>query len=365
MRCSLSVSRACGGRSAYLREVDHLLGGNSSDDVKQPVPPSKPRVDKISFRFAIALCITIVFLDGDAKAQDVSTLWFLVKDDFNYRECALLYFANATGASYGIDSLSPLYQEYIPPPVPPPALEVSFTRFRGCADYSGYPIDLRGIPSNPEVRDTFDILFDYLEWRGDYANFILYWPDKTYIEAHCDSMFLVPLTAGLTDLVGNPVPASLDMTTTNNLSLTQPLLVSQPFKFRIIKYGVKFVENLTDTTFPAPTGILAVRDNRSPIPEAFRLNQNFPNPFNPSTTLKFDISKRSITDISVYNLLGQKVATLVSGELSPGTYSEVWNGNTQQGREAGSGIYFIRMSAATLEARRESFSSTIKLLLTK
>ncbi len=309
------------------------------------------------------LCALTGFAARQSHAQDVSTLWFLVKDDFAVNDSALIYFANAAGASYAVDSLTPLYYEYENPP-PPPGLQVSFAAFRGVAPYGGYPVDLRGIPSNPTLRDTFDIKFDHTEAGGQFANYTLFWPNAQYIHAHCDSMFLVPRTAGLTDLGGNPVPASLDMTTTNTMSLLQPMQVSEPFKFRIIKYGVKFVEHLTDASFPIPD-LSAVRDDRSPIPSSFKLNQNFPNPFNPSTTVKFDVSKRSITDISVYNLLGQKVATLVSEELSPGTYSAVWNGMTQHGLAAGSGVYFVRMTATSLDGKREAFSSLRKIVLAK
>ncbi len=313
----------------------------------------------------IALCMSIGFLDGGANAQDVSTLWFLVRNDFAVNDSALMIFANSSGASYGIDSLSPLYYEYEPPP-PPPGMQVSFGAFRGAATFGGYPMDLRGIPSNPTRRDTFDILLDHTETGGQFANYRFYWPDEWFIHEHCDSMFLIPRTAGLTDLGGNPIPNSLDMTTTNTMSLQMPMQVSGPFKFRIIKYGVKFVEHLSDPfIFYDNRYFLAVRDDRAPIPPSFRLNQNYPNPFNPSTTIPFDIPKKSFVNISVFNLLGQEVARLASEELLAGSYATKWNGKTQHGQLAGSGVYFVRMSAVTVDPNRDVYSSVRKIVLSR
>ncbi len=315
-----------------------------------------------SIRLAIALCIAIGFLDGGANAQDVSTLWFLVKDDFSVNDSALIYFANAAGASYGVDSLSPLYNEFLDPPLP--GLQVSFVGFRGVAPYGGYPIDLRGIQLNPTLRDTFDIKIDHTETGGQFANYTFFWPNAQYIHAHCDSMFLIPRTAGLTDLGGNPIPNSLDMTTTNTLDLLRPIQVSEPFKFRIIKYGVKFVEHLSDHSYPVPD-FSAIRDDRAPISSSFKLNQNYPNPFNPSTTIRFDIPKKSFVNISVFNLLGQEVARLASEELLAGSYSTRWTGKTQRGQSAGSGVYFVRMSAVTVDRNRDVYSSVRKIVLAR
>ncbi len=68
------------------------------------------------------------------------------------------------------------------------------------------------------------------------------------------------------------------------------------------------------------------------LPENFTLEQNFPNPFNPATTIRFELAKAGQTNLSIYNMLGQKVAELTSGYQSAGSYSYTWDaGNLSSG----------------------------------
>ncbi len=70
----------------------------------------------------------------------------------------------------------------------------------------------------------------------------------------------------------------------------------------------------------------------------FRLRQNFPNPFNPATTIPYEISRREKVSLTIYNLLGEIVATLVDGMQEPGSHTAVWNAS-----EKPSGVYFYRI----------------------
>jgi M6 family metalloprotease-like protein len=85
------------------------------------------------------------------------------------------------------------------------------------------------------------------------------------------------------------------------------------------------------------------------LPESFELFQNYPNPFNPSTTIAYTIHSRGSskspdrTKLEIYNLLGQRVRTLVDELQSPGSYSLEWNGENDSGRKMSSGIYFYRL----------------------
>jgi len=81
----------------------------------------------------------------------------------------------------------------------------------------------------------------------------------------------------------------------------------------------------------------------SPIPEDFALLQNYPNPFNPETTIQYQIPKRSDVKLFIFNLLGQRVATLVDETQSMGVYSVQWDGKDDTGKEVASGVYLYRL----------------------
>ena len=87
------------------------------------------------------------------------------------------------------------------------------------------------------------------------------------------------------------------------------------------------------------------------VPITYLLSQNFPNPFNPSTTISFSFPTRSFVSLKVIDLLGREVATIVSEEMSAGNYSRQWNANGFS-----SGVYFYRLQAG-------SFIETKKLIL--
>jgi hypothetical protein len=105
----------------------------------------------------------------------------------------------------------------------------------------------------------------------------------------------------------------------------------------------------------------AVNDRPAPLPASVELQQNFPNPFNPSTTIRYALPQRSQVTLGVYNTLGQQVATLVNGEMEAG-YHEVTfsaNGGSASGGNAtrlASGVYFYRIQG-------DKFNQVRKLLL--
>ena len=89
------------------------------------------------------------------------------------------------------------------------------------------------------------------------------------------------------------------------------------------------------------------------VPKAFTLFQNYPNPFNPSTNISFSLPSRSFVSLKVFDLLGKEVATIVSEEMSAGSYSKQWNAS-----KFASGVYFYRLQAG-------SFTEIKKLLFLK
>jgi hypothetical protein len=74
------------------------------------------------------------------------------------------------------------------------------------------------------------------------------------------------------------------------------------------------------------------------------LNQNYPNPFNPETTISFDMPKTANANLSIYNVKGQLVKTLLNGKADFGRNSLIWNGKDNNGTSVSSGLYFYRLS---------------------
>jgi hypothetical protein len=101
----------------------------------------------------------------------------------------------------------------------------------------------------------------------------------------------------------------------------------------------------TPTSVEEPGNGTAVR--------TFQLSQNYPNPFNPETTIKYQVAEKSHVRISVYNLMGQSVATLVDKEQVQGAYSVAWNGKDFKGNHVPTGIYFVKMTAGSFEQLRK------------
>jgi hypothetical protein len=93
-------------------------------------------------------------------------------------------------------------------------------------------------------------------------------------------------------------------------------------------------------------------------PETFTLYQNYPNPFNPSTTIRFDVPRAARVYIRIFNVLGEEIVDVADGFYTAGVHQVVWDGRTQYGRSAGSGVYFVRFESGT-------FSDTKKIILIK
>lgn len=86
-------------------------------------------------------------------------------------------------------------------------------------------------------------------------------------------------------------------------------------------------------------------DEETAVPREFSLSQNYPNPFNPHTVIEYALPKKSRVNITVYNLLGQKVKVLKDVLETAGYKRIVWDGTDDSGNEVTSGIYFYRIVA--------------------
>jgi hypothetical protein len=92
----------------------------------------------------------------------------------------------------------------------------------------------------------------------------------------------------------------------------------------------------------------AVPEEKRALPSVTCIRSIYPNPFNPITRITFDLSAQARVELSVFNVAGRKVATLVDRELEAGTHTLVWDGRTREGVVAASGIYFCRLTAGSL-----------------
>jgi hypothetical protein len=121
-----------------------------------------------------------------------------------------------------------------------------------------------------------------------------------------------------------------------------------------IASGGSVVKTGGSTKVPVPGWpITSVDSQNASVPKTFSLSQNYPNPFNPSTTLEYSIARSSHARLEVTNILGQTVARLVDGELTPGTY-KMWFDASR----LGSGVYFYTIKAG-------DFVQTRKMILMK
>ena len=120
---------------------------------------------------------------------------------------------------------------------------------------------------------------------------------------------------------------------------------AMPYKFKIIEGPPKFITNELSKLMQS-------------IPDQFKLHHNYPNPFNPITNISYELSNPSRVIITIYDLNGREIKTIVDEWKQPGYYSAVWNSTDKHNNAVSSGIYFYRMKTNT-------FHKTLKMLLIK
>jgi len=129
----------------------------------------------------------------------------------------------------------------------------------------------------------------------------------------------------------------------------------------LIFMGTTLDETLQVTFHPGWLGKSWVREvdfEGADLPQEFALRQNYPNPFNPTTVIRFALPEDGRVKIEVFNVLGQKITTLVDQYLTAGYKETGWDGKDSKGRAVGSGIYFYRICT-------EKFTDVRKMVLLK
>ena len=137
---------------------------------------------------------------------------------------------------------------------------------------------------------------------------------------------------------------------------TYTLVASHP------NYNTETVENVivyaNQTTTQNFIMTAVDNDDNVQIPVATSLNGNYPNPFNPETTISFSLKEPANVSIEIYNVQGKLVRTLVNEERTAGNYTVIWDGRDSGGRNVASGVYYYRMRAG-------KYSSTRKMIMLK
>ena len=133
---------------------------------------------------------------------------------------------------------------------------------------------------------------------------------------------------------------------------------SNPIDAEIIDNRIYVIEwgggrGLWEIVLPQATTETAVAEAEGAVPSEFALAQNFPNPFNASTTIAFQLGLMSQVELAIYSISGQRVRTLVSGSLPAGHHRLQWDGRNEQGEFAASGAYLYQLSASDFVATRQ------------
>jgi tetratricopeptide (TPR) repeat protein len=144
----------------------------------------------------------------------------------------------------------------------------------------------------------------------------------------------------------------VEMAETNITRATLPRATRMPKKYS------EYIDIRDEIINRINQSILSQSEPEVTIPEVIEFSvSNYPNPFNPTTTIKFGINSSHVT-IDIFNVKGQKIRSLVDSVYPAGEHSVVWNGNDDSGRSVGSGIYFYRINAG-------EYNATKKMLLIK
>jgi photosystem II stability/assembly factor-like uncharacterized protein len=188
-----------------------------------------------------------------------------------------------------------------------------------------------------------------------------------------DSIYTISAKTGVASSVGSTGLFAVDLSITFDHRGVLYLLVDDGFGNKYLT-TVDTVTGIAAVEIPNPLGAqnlgaIAMRTDSITTsistrigqltPRSFSLHQNFPNPFNPSTTIEYELPNDSRVMLEIYNIRGQRVVELVNDEVNAGYREVVWNATVA------SGIYFYRLEAVSVDDPKKRFVETRKMLLLK
>ncbi len=163
------------------------------------------------------------------------------------------------------------------------------------------------------------------------------------------------ITLGLfsgNDLWNNPTATVCKIVNGINIGTTSSTL-GPPFKYYYNKFLIDTLKNILGGTFSTTCTTSELQSNSTTIPVKYSLEQNFPNPFNPLTTIRYSLPKENFVTIIVYDILGNEIQALVSENQKPGNYSVTFDASTYP-----SGVYYYKILS-------NDFTDTKKMILIK
>ncbi len=166
----------------------------------------------------------------------------------------------------------------------------------------------------PQVSYSDEKIMKYAVWNG------ATWQKETVVDLSATPMILGQLTSLKLDRDSNPHVAYYEVTS------------KTPLK-GIVKYATR-------------NAVTAITEKPEINPQKFELYQNFPNPFNPSTTITYRVSTLSKIALKIFDILGNEVKTLVNGIQTPGIQTVNWDGKNSDGNDVGSGVFIYRLITA-------------------
>jgi hypothetical protein len=135
---------------------------------------------------------------------------------------------------------------------------------------------------------------------------------------------------------------------------------SLPQGYSVCATATDMANNTSEFSRSLQTVTTAVQHPAVELPATYGLDPNFPNPFNPTTTIRYQLPSDSQVRLTIYNVLGMTMATLVDDMQQAGYRSVEWNGNNVP-----SGVYFYRLEATAAGGPHRTFTSVKKMLMLK
>jgi len=217
-----------------------------------------------------------------------------------------------------------------------------------------YDIHAISMPTNLEFISVeageYDDAIIRIQW--DVPTFTPFYPYDLYISTYniyVDSVRVAQVPSWVIPPVDGTITyfvSQLDM------GAEYTIYVTAVYRFA---WAEQWVESLPSNTI----SVIAQSDNDNTVlPVQTALCENYPNPFNPETTISYVLAKEGIVSIEIYNIKGQKVKTLVDGLQAAGRHNVVWNGKDTRGGDMSSGVYFYRMTT-------NGYTQTKKMMLVK